>query len=98
MPFKADIQCRPDRQLSDGHGWEQLAAAIIETACDDYRIAIVVEDRATMKRLEKFFRSKYFNIISYINPDWLIVKLKERADKDKKDGKKYKPNPGQKLP
>ena len=59
-------------------GWYDLAAAVVEQACDDYRIAWIVDDDKQIRVLEKFFRSKYFNVISNIDPNWLIRNLREK--------------------
>ena len=89
--FSADTSTRPDRITPTSHsgvGYEMLAAAIIEKACDDYKIAILVQDERQARSIERFFRSKYFTNISRINPQWLIVNLKEKYEKEREDGKR----------
>ena len=44
----------------DPCGWDLLAAAIIEKACDDYRMAIIVRNEHMAISIERFFRSNYF--------------------------------------
>lgn len=72
----------------DPGGWDQLAAAIIEKACDDYRIAIIVNDEHTAAGIERFFRSNYFSNISRINGEWMIVELRNKYTEEKKGKKK----------
>ena len=94
MAFK-DISQRPDRIVSDdGNGWEMLAAAIIRQAIDDYRIAILVRDDITIRRINKFFRSKYFSNISTLDPEWLIKELTKKYEKEREDQKRRKANLG----
>lgn len=75
-------------------GWYCLAAAVIRQACDDYRIAIIVDDKLNIRAIEKFFRSKYFHSISKIDPEWLIANLKEKylAEKEEIMNNKEKKN------
>ena len=69
-------------------GWDELAAAVIEKACEDYRICVLVGDANGARKIEKFFRSKYFSNISNIDAEWLITNLREKYEKEKKE-KKY---------
>lgn len=89
--FTSDTSTRPDRITPtslQGVGYELLATAIIEKACDDYKIAVLVQDERQARSIERFFRSKYFTNISRINPQWLIVHLKEKYESERKNGKK----------
>ena len=94
MAFTEDISHRPDRIVSNcGTGWELLAAAIIEKACDDYKTAIFVNDYRRQREIEHFLRSKYFNTISTLNPSKLIPKLREKFEEEKQQ-KLDKKRPG----
>lgn len=75
----------------DPGGWDQLAVAIIEKACDDYRISIKTNDETVAKEIERFFRSKYFSNISRLNGEWMIVELKNKymAEKKYKQRRRY---------
>ena len=89
--FTSDTSTRPDRitpTSQQGVGYELLAVAIIEKACDDYKIAILVQDKEQAKSIERFFRSKYFTNISRIDSNWLIVNLKKKYEAERKNGKK----------
>ena len=102
MAFTEDISHRPERICSNsGTGWELLAAAVIEKACDDYRVAILTSDKRRQKEIEHFLRSNYFNTISTLNPKRLIDGMREKyeAERQKMKGKKDGRKPGKpKLP
>ena len=84
-----DTSQNPDRITpTDGVGIELLAAAIIEKACDDYRVAYLTDDDKRMNEIERFFKSKYFHSISLIDPQWLIDGLKEKYEEERKSGKR----------
>ena len=76
----------------DPGGWDLLAAAIIEKACDDYRIAIIVNDEHTAASIERFFRSKYFSNISRLNAEWMLVEMRNKyiAEREAKEDHKRK--------
>lgn len=91
-----DISHNPDRITSDdGNGWELIAAAIIERAAKDYKIAFMARDHKWMKEIERFFFSKYFNTISLIEPKEFMRKYREKLEEErrekerKKKGKKH---------
>ena len=88
MATYADIASRPDRPLYDGYGWSDLATAIIEQACYDYGLAIITENCHQRRSIERFFRSKYFSTLSYIQPEWLIKNLRKTYEKQKAEGRK----------
>ena len=72
------------------NGYLCLAAAVIEQACDDYRVAYIVNDERGIARLEKFFRSKYFSTISNLNPEFLIKNLRDKYEAKRKERMKQK--------
>jgi len=68
--------------------YEKLANAIIILAVDDYRRALKVlkEDshdpfaKKEKRSIEKFFRSEYFGILTKVDPEVLIKKLRKEVD------------------
>lgn len=71
---------------------EDLTNAIVKQAADDYRKALDGKGYAHHKpsqiieEVEKFFRSKYFEILTSVKGDYLIEKL--RAEHEEKERKK----------
>lgn len=65
--------------------YEQLANAIILRAVEDYRKALWKLDRfeddikalSTVREVERFFRSKWFSILSSVDAERLLNKIKE---------------------
>lgn len=66
------------------YGYTCLAAAIIDQACEDYKVAWIVDDEKTCSSIERFFKSKYFSNISKIDPKWLIKNLREKYELKRK--------------
>ena len=69
--------------------YQELANAIVIRACDDYKIG-----RMSDNEFRKFCRSEYFNILTKVNPEFLIEEMtKEREvylyEKKKRYEKKY---------
>ena len=54
--------------------YEELANAIVLQAVKDYRNAELQQD---MNEIERFFRSGWFGVLTTIDPEVLIHKLKE---------------------
>lgn len=71
--------------------YENLANAIVLQAIADYRR---LWDRDTedrdKKKIIKFFRSRWFVILTNIDSDWLIERLEKEADAKRKKTKKQK--------
>ena len=60
--------------------FEELAQAIILQAVKDYRLH---DDETERDSIEQFFRSRWFGILTNIDPEMLISKLrKEKACHD----------------
>ncbi len=57
--------------------YEDLANGIVLQAVKDYRQAMKSGHQAMQVRLEKFFRSPWFSILTAIDADRLIARLKE---------------------
>ena len=69
------------------NGYEELANAIILQAVKDYRDAVerlryTPDDKSALhdkKSIERFFRSEWFSILSDLNGELLLKKLKEEV-------------------
>ena len=67
--------------------YQRLANAIVEQAAKDYRSALKAlaldSDNAyiqdEVKSLERFFRSRWYGILTNVDGDYLIDKLREEA-------------------
>lgn len=57
-------------------GYLQLAAAIVERAVIDYKTALKTYDDSGINRLEKFFKSEWFMMLSDLNGKILIRMVK----------------------
>ena len=57
--------------------YEDLANGIVLQAVKDYRQAMKSGHQAMQVSLEKFFRSPWFSILTAIDADRLIARLKE---------------------
>ena len=70
------------------NGYEALASSIIEQAVKDYRIALKALSRnpknkaakAMKEDVEAFFRSDWFGVLTDINPEYLISKLRMEVE------------------
>lgn len=84
----------PESDLKITRGYENLANAIIITACEDYK-ALVKAGEVLARRpdnagkrdgrlmsitsIENFFRSDYFAALTDVDGTWLLRRLKEEA-------------------
>ena len=67
--------------------YQRLANAIVEQAAKDYRSALKALARDSdnayiqdeVKSIERFFRSEWFSILSDLNGELLLKKLKEEV-------------------
>lgn len=67
--------------------YQRLANAIVEQAAKDYRSALKALARDSdnsyiqdeVKSLERFFRSRWYGILTNVDGDYLIDKLREEA-------------------
>ena len=67
--------------------YKEIASAIILQAVKDYRTATrkyrkgkdTDKHRATMEEIESFIRSEWFGVLSDIEPEMLLEKLKEEC-------------------
>ena len=74
-----DTYDREDREETQTEGTETdcyhgLANAIVLQAVEDYRMA---DDEWERKKIERFFRSRWFGVLSDTDPDALITKLRK---------------------
>ena len=68
-------------------GWESLANAIVVQAAKDYRMALNElrrhpDSKAALhvaRRLERFFRSGWYSILTDVDPVYLIRRLRKEA-------------------
>lgn len=66
-------------------GYELLANAIVAQGVEDYRAALYslkrnphnVSASGIAAELERFFRSSWFGLLTEVNPDYLIKRIKE---------------------
>ncbi len=56
-----------------------LANAIVACAADDYRTALKEGDRRSLASLERFFHSRWYALLTSLDPDRLISRLKAEA-------------------
>lgn len=73
VDFRSSSRERPERFCPHHEVWEALSAAIIKTACDDYKSYM----GSGRQSIERFIKSEYFRRISNIDPDYLIRNLRE---------------------
>ena len=60
-------------------GYENLANAIIIQAAEDYRKALNDSAQREQHTIERFFRSEWFGVLTGLDPETLIRKLKQEA-------------------
>ena len=74
---------------SDGNPYENLAASIIVTACNDYRMTLKKirrnpnnkEAMSEAMELERFFHSPWYSTLTSVDGDFIIRKIRaEIAD------------------
>lgn len=60
--------------------YQELANAIVLQAVKDYRMT---DDERELQEIERFFRSAWFGVLTSVDPDLLISKLrKEKKQND----------------
>ena len=69
------------RDNQEKNGYEALAQAIIIQAVNDYRRALKGDARGRCREIERFFRSEWFSVLTKVNPEMLIRKLREEVKK-----------------
>ena len=58
--------------------YENLANAIVLQAVKDYRLT---DDEAELAEIERFFRSDWFGVLTEVDPEYLIRRLRKEKDK-----------------
>ena len=58
----------------DKTGIENLSNAIVLQAVKDYRLH---DDEQELTRIERFFRSDWFSVLTNVDPEILITKLRK---------------------
>ena len=58
--------------------YEELANAIVLQAVKDYRLT---DDEAELVEIERFFRSDWFGVLTDVDPEYLIRRLRKEKDK-----------------
>lgn len=59
--------------------YENMANAIILQAVKDYRLT---DDEQELAEIERFFRSGWFGVLSKVDPEYLIKKLRKEKRND----------------
>ena len=73
--------------------FEDLANAVIIQAVKDYRAALRKLDMNTRHKesqwmkedCERFFLSEWFGVLTHVDGDWLLCKLKKEYEDEKED-------------
>ena len=71
--------------------YRNLANAIILQAVSDYRDALngisynKYSPESIVKEIERFFRSEYFEILTRVNPEYILDRLKQEHNKEKEN-------------
>ena len=58
--------------------YENLANAIVLQAVKDYRLT---DDEAELAEIERFFRSDWYGVLTDVDPEYLIRRLRKEKDK-----------------
>ena len=66
--------------MIDDKGLELLTQAIIVQASDDYREALCINDVREIKKIERFFRSNYYKLMTDLPGETLIEMLKKECE------------------
>ena len=69
------IDIRNDIESPDP--WQNLANAIVLQAVADYRMK---QNQRDLEALERFFRSDWFSMLTNIDPEYLIAKLRKEKE------------------
>lgn len=68
---------------------ETLANGIIVQACKDYRTALKLDDKQSIAEIERFFRSEWYKMLTSIDGEYLIAKLRKEQKKKRVKGISY---------
>lgn len=62
-------------------GYKELAAAIVESAMLDYKIAYASGDEGAIKELRRFFRSDWFCFLSDLDGEVIMAQIERMVRK-----------------
>lgn len=62
-----------------GDPYENLANAVILQAVSDYRAAKKARNKREQAEVLRFFRSKWFGVLTEVDPEYLIRRLDEEG-------------------
>jgi hypothetical protein len=60
---------------------ENLANGIVGQACEDYRAALKWDEEQAITEIERFFRSGWYKMLTSIDGEYLISKLRKEQKK-----------------
>lgn len=63
----------------DEDNYRALAEAIIVQAAIDYKKALRYDEQGRKREIERFFRSRYFAILTNVSGEMLINKLRDEV-------------------
>ena len=74
------------QSMEDASPWHKLVYAIVRQAAKDYRMArthanpmIATQAEEELKQLEGFFRSPWFKVLTDVDGDLILTRLKKEA-------------------
>lgn len=71
-----------DKQICiSSYEYENLTVAIIIQAVKDYRRALEMSERGRKSECVRFFRSDWFKVLTTMDSEFLIRKLKEEVQR-----------------
>lgn len=70
--------------------YTRLAEAIVMRACEDYRHPISEHKKSERASIEKFFRSQWFMLLTDLDPEELIRRLREELPYNEQNDTIYK--------
>ena len=65
--------------------YENLANAIIESACDSYVNYKIAGDKNQIKSVKNFFNSQWYEALTNVDADYLMRMLDKKADRIKEE-------------
>lgn len=81
------LKNRDVHDYQNDEAYEKLGNAIVLQAVKDYRAACKslrsspgnIVAKTTVREVERFFHSELFSVITELDPDMLLIKLKQEA-------------------